>query len=544
MRGRESKSILGCTYRDLIGGRWAISWIAYLINAPFNLVAIGSNANASSNASHASWLSWFVVWLAGYLSFGIVLYIWHVWFFRNRAVNPVPIRAVIVMGAIAGGFRGFTVAILAQVWGLALVNVDLVLLRTFTGAALGAILLPLAALLLASVDAYRTQRSALLTERRHFHIAALRDQGVTADLENALLASVQSELNEVTRTRDPELAREVSRRLWVQDDVGAGEPRLHWSTVLRAAVKRNPFATWVVAGIWTMSSIGTLIAAIGIRSALAQVTFSVVAIVACFGLGRRMVNQNPRHSLQVFVYTMVTLIVLTGPLASLLFDPRDWPAGAGLVIVNSLWLPLLAVGAGVISALVRSSESVLQDLHFQVSESEIAALAARDERDRLRRELAVRLHGTVQSRLLAASAAAKDANLAEAMLADLGFIAGLEPARGLRDRLEDVVAPWTALLEVSMELDIDDDSHGGDAIVRVIEEALTNAYRHAQASQVSISVRPKGDALVIVVRNDGDVVDHSVAPGIGSAILDSLASGGWTLSSDSTGTSLIAHIHS
>lgn len=537
MRGLADRRALGSTVGVLVGGRWAISWIAYLVNAPLNLVAIGSNAGSST--PEATWSAWLLVSVIGYLAFGIVLLLAHWTAFRRRAQRPVPMPFVVLLGLVAGGVRGLTVGVLAQTWELAPSSGALVATRVVTGAVLGAVLVPLAAFILASIAAYRVQRSALLSERRALQVLALRDEGVTRDLESALLASVQNDLAAVSRTQDPELAREVSRRIWAEGGDMAPVPRLHWASVLRASVERNPFATAPVAVIWALSSIGTLTAAIGLTRAAAQVAFSVAAIAISFELGRAVVTRHPTSSLVAFVVAMALVVILTGPVASMIFDDRAWPAGLSLVLVNSIWLPLLAVGAGFVVAVVRSSEDVLADLRDQVSDVEVEALAAHDERERLRRELATRLHGSVQSRLLAAAAVPRVGALPDGMLDDLVNALGAGDVNETLDlRLARVARPWTALMQVHMSLGAELPDALDDAIVRVVEEGLANAYRHGNASTATVTVDRDGNHCRVVIADDGVGLAEGARPGLGSAVLDSLAPTTWSLDALPSGTRL------
>lgn len=539
MRDAFDRPILGSTLAGLIGGRWAVSLLAYVINAPLNLVAISSNAGAS--APGASWLQWLVVSVVGYLGFGGVLFVADQTAFRNRGVTPVRVVSVIELGALAGGVRGLIVGGLAAVWGLTQESLVLVMTRAFTGALLGAVLLPFAAFILAAIDAYRTQRADLLREHRRLRVQAMRDEGTSSDLEQALLASVRQDLAEVQRTGDAALARDVSHRLWEDVPDELAEPRVPWTSVLRASVQRNPFATVPVIVIWVLSSVGTLTAAIGWQRAVLQVLWSVAVIAVTFGFGRGFVRRLG-HPIAAFVVTMLLAVVLTGPVASVMFDPRPWPAGASLVLANSLWLPILALAVGFVVAALQSSEDVLDDLRAMVDDDAIAALASHDERERLRRELATRLHGTVQSRLLAAQAVARDGVLAEEAVRGLVSLGERSSVRALGERMRDLVRPWASLLAVSVDVDEGLDPGFDDAIVRIVEDALTNAFRHGQAMRVEVAVVADERGCVVSVVDDGVGVPADARPGMGSAVLDSLASEAWTRVSDGVLTRLTVRL--
>jgi signal transduction histidine kinase len=83
--------------------------------------------------------------------------------------------------------------------------------------------------------------------------------------------------------------------------------------------------------------------------------------------------------------------------------------------------------------------------------------------------------------------------------APVGPAAGLEDLGAVADRLR------AAGVEVAMEID----SSGTvpapvhSASYRIVQEALTNVLRHAGASSVSVVVRADGEALTILVEDDG-----------------------------------------
>jgi signal transduction histidine kinase len=55
----------------------------------------------------------------------------------------------------------------------------------------------------------------------------------------------------------------------------------------------------------------------------------------------------------------------------------------------------------------------------------------------------------------------------------------------------------------------------GTEIVRVIQEALTNARRHSGALNVRVTLRSEGDEIVAEVLDDGRGFDPGTAPGVG-----------------------------
>ena len=533
MRRLSDRQVLGTTVAELVGGRWAISLLAYAINAPLNLVSIATNADVRTDSS--SWWHWGVVGLAGYAVFGLVLLLADVTAFRHRRVRPVPVAAVVVLGAVGGGARGVVVGVLAQQWGLAPESATLVMTRVATGVVLGAIVLPMAALAFAMIAAYRRQRGELVVAMRGAHAEVMRAEGVTDELERTLLDAVRDDLTLVARSNDPDVAREVSHRIWRDADVQP-RTRMDWRALVRATVVANPLATTPVAVVWSASALGVLTAALGLPRALMQIALSIVVIALCFWAGRLVMRRRPSWSGTALVVVIVATTVFTGPVASALFDPRDGHAGRGLVLVNAIWLTFVILIVGFIDASVRSGEQVLAGLREWIGADEVMVAAERAEQDRLRRVLATRLHSNVQSRLLAASAFDRLPGLS---LLDVDALLAEAASASVDERLHAVVAEWTALMSVALDVDVADERglQEADAVVRIVEEALANAFRHGHAGAATVAVRSAGGAVEIEVVDDG-ILGEPAGPGVGSAILDWLAPGTWTLMSTPAGTRL------
>lgn len=98
------------------------------------------------------------------------------------------------------------------------------------------------------------------------------------------------------------------------------------------------------------------------------------------------------------------------------------------------------------------------------------------------------------------------AELRPRILDDLGLEAAAEwqaqefqKRTGIRCRL--VSRLRTTLIHTTLEREI------STAVFRILQEALTNVTRHANASQVTITLRHKADALVMTVKDDGQGFD-------------------------------------
>jgi signal transduction histidine kinase len=521
--------ILGKTLREHIGGRWAISLVAYVINAPINILSILSNANAAQDQKSSP--LWLLVAVVGYLALGVVVWIASATVFRNRQIAAVPIWWVVVLGFVAGGTRGVVVGFSASELGLSGDGVGVVATRILTGAFMGAVLIPIAALVLSVISTYRHERTRLLEEQVEVERAVFHNTGVTQTLRGALIESVRTDLENVQTSTQ---ARELSHRIWEQEEP-QGTRHVSWWRVVRTSIFVNPYATFPVVLLWTMSAIGTLGLSIGFGPAIGQITFSAAVILAMFWLGKQLNNVRSLPGLLVFVVVMAVTVFLTSVVASVLFDPRPWPAGLGLMVSNALWLPLLTVLVGIAITAVRSSEQVIDTLESEVTQSELIQVATERELDGLRKELASQLHGSVQSRLLITAALLDNGEFARiAPLVDPFITAEVmnaldtSPITSATEAINALAQSWQGLMRVDVQLPDERVLRTRtEAIVRVVEEGLSNAFRHGKATEVSIRITSHGESMPVAsvrieVEDNGVGLPSDFVKGLGLTVIESL----------------------
>lgn len=181
-----------------------------------------------------------------------------------------------------------------------------------------------------------------------------------------------------------------------------------------------------------------------------------------------------------------------------------------------------------------------------ITERKLAVLALERSREELRRvsasvtwareaerrHVARELHDELGQRLLALKLelsaleqGARPANLRgllsavdDALAATRRLAADLRPAMlddlGLSAALEWLTEDWGRRTGMQMAVDADSVQEGlsddaATAVYRIVQEALTNVARHAQASRVTVTLRRTGEELVVSVEDDG----RGLAPG-------------------------------
>jgi signal transduction histidine kinase len=119
---------------------------------------------------------------------------------------------------------------------------------------------------------------------------------------------------------------------------------------------------------------------------------------------------------------------------------------------------------------------------------------------------------------LASAAALRDLRATLSLLRDQGEVAPTAPAFDLEALSGLVENARTAGVRADMDVDADNatvPSAVGGAAFRIVQEALTNILRHADATSASVRVRAMSDALDIEITDDGRANGAGVTPGHG-----------------------------
>jgi signal transduction histidine kinase len=177
------------------------------------------------------------------------------------------------------------------------------------------------------------------------------------------------------------------------------------------------------------------------------------------------------------------------------------------------------------------------------------------EEERLSRELAKYLHGTIQSRLMASAMAleragrkgnkkALERELEEAYkslrVPSAEYFSA--PEETFKEEITKVVSKWNDLMKVKVTISSTIPKipgHKAQEIGNVINEGLSNSFRHGNASKVDVSVTHKSDQLSVIIKDDGDGFKGGTG-GLGSEWFRAIAGNAWSLASskDGPGTTL------
>lgn len=555
----KNRRVLGMSLREHIGGRWAISWQLYLINVPFNMLAITTSIRTEPKG--AQWWGWAVVAVAGLLAIAVGFAVADYVVLRNRRKRPVPILVVAIVGAMIGVFRGAVVVFSSAGLQLQPFAVSDLVNRMVAGGLLGALALPTGAFVLSVLTTYRSERHRLIDEKVTMERARLEERGQVEALRTALVAGVREEVTSALKeldTSDPrevsEAIRQTSHRIWQGEsrensEESAGNARVR--NVLWTALKGNPIPVVPVLVLWGVSALGTTIAAIGIWWGIVNLVFSLSALWVSLMLANRWIRARPGQWTLAVVSMLAVAYVFMSPISYVLFDPRPPDVALPVLVLNALWLPIVVTLVTVSSGAITSSEIVLQRLSSDVNQVQISRQALEDERDAALRDLAAQLHGTAHSPLVAGSAllAGVDGETSRRRLVEqvgeaVAQIGLREGSTSVRERLAQIAAPWSGLVDVRIEvgphLDVEPVPDTTlRTIERIVEEAIANAYRHGSADVVQVRIARLPNGIEIEVNDNGSGLGDEAQAGLGYRLFAAAAAEPWWIDNQDSGGVLL-----
>lgn len=548
--------------RSLIGGRWAVSLVGYLLLAPIGILWLFTTVPEAFFTADG-WPRGLFAGVTSYLVTGAVLWVASVTVVRDRCERSVPIATVVLIGALAWGARSGYLAWFIAAAGLPSDATPLV--RIISGSLLGAIIVPAAAWALASVAAFAETRQQLIdelvaqevrAEQSTAYIDAMR-RGVIAEVTQAIdrefdeLSATGEDVATVVERLANRMSRDLPRQLWQQR---LDETAITPSIIIRTAA-RHPLAAWpliplMVLGMSVFVRFLPMVAAF--VSLLAAVVWSWLVVALVNRWARRSTSLSP------MVAGIICLLASGGVFSiALSFVAPFVNVSVAYALLVSASFTFSLTGAGLARAVSVRHKSVVADLRATIGSAEVqAAILEREERD-VRREIATALHGTVGANLTAAAFRLRSSIQSGN---EVSAIEALHEARRLVDvamdsilldqmsdpmnLVDQIAAAWDGLVSITGDVSVKGpvSPRGMRALDNVITEGVNNSVRHARARHISIRISSSQHLLHVEVKDDGE---HGLRanPGLGSRILDHIAPGSWSLTpNDDGGSTLVVDI--
>lgn len=546
-----------------VRGRWVISWQAYTIGAILHIVLVGATggslgAEPTTPEQTPYWL--LLAMIATGLVGGYALVVNYTLFGYKRS-RLVPLSQAIAFHIGVGcifaatlliGSRRVPVAPIEGAIGFSIATIAIGVWFGFT-----------MSFLLQARERYHSDRADLIEQTVTTELTSIAETEAVAKLTSNFTTDVASSLSELDPLQDElqdrlekarrgempvnmdaswravafrlreaseQAVRPLSRELWAV--TAERFPNPNWREVLLDTL-RSPIA-------WPLPS--ALIVVIGyLRAATSSfglvpgiaVTVTMAAVIGCLLLFVQRI-EGPRS--RGFAFWSAFAVAQALGLGVVLLSPGSPSQSA----INEMFSSVVAMTISIlapaaISTLNGARNGVLSRLRSHASRERITQIAQGRLLARLARDTATHLHGTVQTSLIACAAAielAADAQDPDQLIAAIeraiDIVATIDrssPSHDLtlRETLTGTASAWDGLVDVRTEIAPLVAALRGPtthSVGRVVEECLTNAVRHGDASEVHIRIQPRDGVLEIVVEDDGRGMDSSIpAHGLGTTLL-------------------------
>ncbi len=558
---------------SLLGGRWAISLKGALISLPF--VIFAAPLGNISTHSGGSFLKWTVTSAISALPSWVLYAFAGITLFRHRAIRPVPWWWIVVLGAVLGAIKGALMAYIGYKSGLDTNSLGSSLQRrTLNHLVIGVSLFPMITLILAGYERYSLQRNRLLRQAlsrgpgaTHLHKGALAESDLRsrvkveralAEASNVLRGMVSKngaldgqQIAAYLRNQSVTAIRPLSHKLWESQVLKLDIRRLRGA--IRWGIANMQLHIGAVFFVYIITAVGSFFK-IGIfQQNLKHFVLHLAALLGVLVVLKKLIQNFGRNSLSrkgmltilaAIAYDWVAMI-----LSRLLSHEQDL---IGAFILDAVWVVFIIFATSTLISIFTNTENLKESLKAMLTEAELAFEGDQQALSNVNREIARYLHSHLQSAMLNSANVIERAEsigdnvaireeveriLSEMELPNDEMLS--DQATSLEAALKRSKTNWDGLMKVRSQFVGADKKSTPTEIKKVetvLDEALSNAFRHGKAKNVEIGLRVDRDALHISVTDDG-LGPQGGNEGMGSQTFDSIGGSEWSLrAGDGKGT--------
>lgn len=520
--------------------------------------------------------------LIGLISFSsMIFFLWIIWLaFYRRDKNGRRLNIfLIIIGLVAGGTRGALTEILAASFFQTTIDFDALFQRFCTSGVAWAFAVPVFAHVTSGIREFTKVRDkALYTlllqerERKSFlKKASQAPSGFQAEVTNLLANTFQPLRSSILANKDlPRAAqldeiidkilrgtsfrvREISHE--IADSGIRMTGKVSAARLIRESLFYNQINLPATMLVVLLANFVSPLFKAGFLAAFSQAAVGgAVAIGILFAI--RMVSiESKAAAINVFlasltyaaIHSWLQLNIYQQQVSDQL-QQTFW----SLFTLNFLVLFLALVISGLQKSSKLAGDELMKKLEASIDRSRLEThlLEELSRQDAL--ALSEYLHGYLQSQLMAISiqlrVARKSGNESQIdqllshvqVLAD-NPLSKFEP--GIKSNLEDgiriLAVTWAGIL--TLEYVATGDVSALPVLdqvlaLQVIEEAISNAYRHGEATRATVRVSTNENGEIKVEVSDNGLGIHAAKPGLGSENFERISAGHWSLDNNQSGS--------
>lgn len=572
------------TLRQRVGGAWSVAWATFLITAGLSIFALLVTEKGASTSTTPV-LAWFIAWASAVGALVIPFVILRHTLFRNRVARPLPVAVVVAKDVVFAVVYTTILTAVGDRLGVSLAAgfPEQLLANVFIAAWWG----PALAYFMDYRQQVRQTRSQLTASGQALEEADRRQGAIIDRIRDDLLAEVDVELepvrerlqqvdadvrsatvsdepmdregwkriSDLLRQTAQDSVRPLSHRIWQRGGQRYDMPP--WWMLPVTIIRQQPFRPIAFALIDIVGTLGPNVQQYGGPRGIVLVVVGLAWSIPAMLVANALMRRRPGAHAAIFLAALALLqvaVVVRGYLRDL------WVPGSGSVAWQVSQMVAVAVVVLVTSGFGawRNREAAqLANLRAVVEEESEVVKERSAQIAMLARETAQFLHGSLQTRLVACSLAMEQASetgdvaaleqaLAEALSALDTQATPVLPAGSVRDEVGRKIDLWDGFCEfdVTMDDDIADSPDHAVVVGRVVEEAISNAIRHGNASLIQVSVTRDASGRLLVDVTDNGTGPQGGSPGLGSAYLAMVSKGTWSIERPDTGTHVVVPIAS
>lgn len=549
--------------RKLISARYVNSFKLFLANLPTVIFSLALQEFRLADAK-LFWL-WSLASVIGTL-LTLVFYISaYLLYFRKYKNSFVPLWTVSLFGLFIGIIKGLGTSIAALQFNLLDPDpLNEILFRTFNAALIGLVFFPLMLKLANSYFTFTVTRKNLIEQKLTLEYSRIENENLAAELKSNLSKKIDSNL--VLILQDAKLHLGKSSKIefeWEQialilrqTALSAVRPLSHelWNNKNEFTTRffdrfrfifptmRFDNFTWII--LYTVTVLPYLLENGKSSAAILNMAFRIILLYICVTSMEllKLVSQSKRR---YFFLTNILFFCGVQFIGTWQINNITGFSNSLLGIVDLIWIASLIIITGIAETGFKTQEYEIEDLQNLVTQEQIEEMAMKNEVARFSRDIAKYLHGTLQSRLMASAMSIENAGrkgdkellknelnlaIANLELPPIGYFAHIN--HGSEFNVREIISKWDGILNVRISISRNLKKHSIESsknIVDILEEALINAHRHGEATEISIDIYLNTDEKIeIEIRDNGNGPKEG-KQGMGSQLFASL-SDDWSLS--------------
>lgn|GEM_PF-6577007 len=550
-----------------VQNRFVISAQVYLLFAPTSVFAVA--VIEASREGTPTLIQLFLVSAVSYLLFLATLGMFYLIALRHKLQQSTSLISVFAIGLLLGALKGrFLALMINQIAEPEFATLS-PMPRVISGAVVGAVTMPALAYLASEIARLKTTRITKLDALVAAQITQLENSGVRqfltdqiksrydlkfsnklvavlepivgAPLSQSSATSILKELAVAMRLQLIEISKDVESR------TSKNYPQLNLRNLVDTAFNYRPFPNVIIVPVLALNSISYLLASSPTNQFLTRLLVITTVPIIVLHLGNLVIPKMKQQRWAAWLVFVTTCVLGTFAINAFIYQDAVGDL-IGSIIIYQIWSIVVCLSASLLTSFNRKRNEIDVMLTSELDESLIKSQALDQVNTKLLNELSDFIHGTMQSRLMASTV---NVTAAQNTLDDAVVKLELENLRELADSplktfdisgereieeaIADLSATWQGLItiEISPETIADLQRIARAGIANVIEEALLNAFRHGQATQVSVRATVTHQELFLRITDDG-IGPRNGGAGIGSSLFDAL-SDSWVLQNGPNG---------